>query len=63
MGLEGGFELLISEITESVLDYPVPHKTNVTLMLSLPTYHGIYYTKTISNQITRIYWPRTKVLY
>ena len=56
-------ELLISDIT--VLDYIVPPE-KCSLFLSLPTYlkhHGIYYTNTISNQITGIYWPHTKALY
>ena len=43
-----GVELLISELTRSVLSYLIPHKTNgmlifITYRLSFE-YHGIYYT-------------------
>ena len=33
-----GVELLISEITTSILDYPILHKKKLCLVLSLPTY-------------------------
>ena len=33
-----GFDLLISEITGSMVDYPVSHKKMPCLFLSLPTY-------------------------
>ena len=65
-----GIELLISEITGSVIDYPVPHqkKKMSWSLLTLPTYLlsimvSIYYTNTTSNQITGIYWPHTETLY
>ena len=52
----GGVGLLISEITGSILDYPMS-----CLFLFLLTYLsniiGIYYTNTGSNKIVKIYWP------
>ena len=56
----GVVELLISEITRSVLDYPVPHKKYHSPPIE---YHGIYYTNTISNEITGIYSPHKTTLY
>ena len=60
-------ELLISEITGSVLDYPVPHTKMSCIFSSLNhtsfTYHGIYYINTISNKITEHYWPHKTTLY
>ena len=52
-------ELLVSEITGSVLDYPVSHKHY--LFVSPPTnlLNIMVYTN-ISNEITGIYWPHTK---
>ena len=58
----GEFQLLISEITESVLDYPDRHKKKSCIILSLPTY-PLNITNNISNQITGIYWPHTKAFY
>ena len=61
-------ELLISEITESVTHFPVPHQTKqfffffITSHLSFE-YHGIYYTNTISTQITANYWSHKTTLY
>ena len=52
-----GVEMLISEITESILDYSV-QKKNVMLIFNTCylsfKYLGIYYTNTGSDQITGI---------
>ena len=58
-------EMLISEIEESIFDYPVSHSQNVKLIyitynLSFE-YRGICYTNTTSNQITGMCWSYTNV--
>ena len=61
----GGPQLLISKITRSVLAYPVPHTQKNAMLIFITSqlyfeYRGIYYTNTISNQITGMYWPLYK---
>ena len=65
IGVGMGFEQLISEVTESAINYPVPHKTfgmlvSISYHLSIK-YNGMYYTG--SNQTTGIYWPHITTLF
>ena len=56
---------LISEVTGSVLDYPVPHKKCQLIFITSHQsfeYHGINYTNTLKS-ITGNYWPHKTTLY